>query len=39
VPDIVSTVLARALVMLVEALIARMLCHLLRSGLARQAAF
>lgn len=38
-PDIVSTVLARALVMLVEALLARMFCHLLRSGLARQGAF
>lgn len=36
-PDLVSTVLARALLMLVEALIARMLWHLLRSGLARQA--
>jgi hypothetical protein len=39
VPDIISTVLARALVMLVEALLTRMLCHLLRSGLSRQAAF
>jgi hypothetical protein len=38
VPDLVSTVLAKALVMLIEALVARMILHLLRSGLSRRLA-
>ncbi len=31
-PDLVSTVLAKALVMLVQALLARLFLHLLRAG-------
>jgi hypothetical protein len=38
VPDLVSTILAKALMMLIEALIARMILHLLRSGLSRNLA-
>jgi hypothetical protein len=38
VPDLVSTVLAKALVMLIEALLARVFLHLMRSGLSRRMA-
>jgi hypothetical protein len=31
-PDLVSTILAKALVMLVQALLARLFMHLLRTG-------
>ncbi len=34
-PDLVSTILAKALVMLLEALLARLFLQLLRSGLYR----
>lgn len=34
-PDIVSTILAKALIMLLEALLARLLVQLMRSGLRR----
>jgi hypothetical protein len=34
-PELVSMVLAKALVMLVEALLARIFLHVLRSGLSR----
>jgi hypothetical protein len=35
-PDLVTTVLAKALVMLLEALITRLALHLVRTGMYRQ---
>jgi hypothetical protein len=35
-PDLVSTVLAKALVMLLEALATRLVLHLVRTGMYRQ---
>lgn len=35
-PDVVSTVLAKALVMLVEALLTRLALHLIRTGMYRR---
>lgn len=35
-PDVVSTVLAKALVVLIEALLTRLAVHLIRTGLNRQ---
>lgn len=35
-PDVVSTILAKALVMLLEALLTRLAVHFIRTGLYRQ---
>lgn len=35
-PDLLSTILAKALVMVVEALVTRLVLHLVRTGMYRQ---